>query len=624
MRLKAIILENFRAYRERITIEIDDIVALIGKNDVGKSTVLEALEIFFNNQKVKIEAEDANQAGDTSKVVIGCVFDDLPEELILDATSTTNLRREFLVNQDGDLEIHQIFNCSSSKPKPKTFTIAHHPTRPQYNDLLRLKSNDLQKRFNELGLDPDETDLRVNSDRRQAIWNSIGQKELELREVEIAIDDISDKNIWSKIQEYLPLYELFQSDRASSDADNEVQDPLKLAIKEAIKEVEDQLETIKKHVERKVTEVARRTLEKLRDMDSDLADELTPQFKSEPTWTGFKLSLVGDDNIPINKRGSGIRRLILLNFFRAEAEHKTIENGRNIIYAIEEPETSQHPDHQRMLIEALLQLSEQSNCQVLLTTHVPALAGLVPVSSLRYVERENGRPKVTSGVDFTTRTDVLSAIANTLDVLPSVRLRDRNQVKVIVCVEGPNDVNFLYHISRILNEHDKKYPSLKENPHVVVAALGGGNLKHWVDYHFLKEFGLPEFHIYDRDMDYKYQPQRDKIRSRGDGSYAELTRKRSIENYLHPAVIKAKYNITVSIGDDTDVAMMIAQKRAGEKWATLTDENRSKAMRGVKKKLNDEVVSLMTYGYLLESDTEQEMIGWMKRIADYLNDTDSH
>lgn len=53
-----------------------------------------------------------------------------------------------------------------------------------------------------------------------------------------------------------------------------------------------------------------------------------------------------------------MRRLILLNYFRAEAERQR-ESDRSIIYALEEPETAQHPDWQRMLYSALVELSEQ-------------------------------------------------------------------------------------------------------------------------------------------------------------------------------------------------------------------------------------------------------------------------
>ena len=42
-------IKNFRGYTDQ-TIELyDDLNVIIGKNDVGKSTILEALEIFFNN-----------------------------------------------------------------------------------------------------------------------------------------------------------------------------------------------------------------------------------------------------------------------------------------------------------------------------------------------------------------------------------------------------------------------------------------------------------------------------------------------------------------------------------------------------------------------------------------------
>ena len=70
----------------------------------------------------------------------------------------------------------------------------------------------------------------------------------------------------------------------------------------------------------------------------------------------------------MNKRGSGVRRLILLNFFRAKAEEKASRDNRTLIYAIEEPETSQHNEHQKILIDALKELANKGH-QILLTTH---------------------------------------------------------------------------------------------------------------------------------------------------------------------------------------------------------------------------------------------------------------
>lgn len=47
MKLREIILQNFRGYYNETRIPVDDLTALIGQNDVGKSTILEALDIFL-------------------------------------------------------------------------------------------------------------------------------------------------------------------------------------------------------------------------------------------------------------------------------------------------------------------------------------------------------------------------------------------------------------------------------------------------------------------------------------------------------------------------------------------------------------------------------------------------
>ena len=55
MRLKQIKINNFRGYKDETIVDFDNLTAFIGKNDVGKSTILEALEIFFNNKMVVCE-----------------------------------------------------------------------------------------------------------------------------------------------------------------------------------------------------------------------------------------------------------------------------------------------------------------------------------------------------------------------------------------------------------------------------------------------------------------------------------------------------------------------------------------------------------------------------------------
>mgnify|MGYP000859696881 CR=1 FL=1 len=352
MKLKSIVLKNFRSYKKEIRIDLEEnLTAFIGRNDIGKSTILEALEIFFNNQITKISPEDLCVNADDKFVVIGCEFTDFDPKIVIDATKTTNLEEEYLLNQNNNLEIHAIYDCEKKNPKPEMYAYAYHPSINLGDDLLTLKITDLKRRLDNLKIDKTEIDLRSSSEIRKAIWDSFDDLELAMKLIPLNKEDA--KKTWESLSKCLPMFALFQSDRPSTDGDPEVQDPMKMAVREALAQVEEDLNKIKDTVKEEATKVAFRTLEKLREMDPELANELVPNFQVEPRWDSiFKLSLDGDNNIPINKRGSGVRRLILLNFFRAQAERLLEDKeSTNIIYAIEEPETSQHPSNQRLLLE---------------------------------------------------------------------------------------------------------------------------------------------------------------------------------------------------------------------------------------------------------------------------------
>lgn len=51
MRIKSVSITNFRSYNGEIKVDFQNFTAIVGKNDIGKSTILEALYIFFHNGK---------------------------------------------------------------------------------------------------------------------------------------------------------------------------------------------------------------------------------------------------------------------------------------------------------------------------------------------------------------------------------------------------------------------------------------------------------------------------------------------------------------------------------------------------------------------------------------------
>lgn len=605
MKLKQVILNNFRSYSEEIKIDINDLTVLIGRNDKGKSSILEALEIFFNNKAVKIDKDDACKDTGNPIVRIGCVFTDLPTSIVLDAEAATSLADDYLLNADGDLEIHQIFDCSKGSIKSSVSAVALHPSVAGLNDLLELKNTDLKKRLKD-AVNNEQVDQRKNPEIRKALWGSA--QDLQLTLTELSLDKEDAKKIWANLQAYLPIFALFKSDRPSTDEDAEVQDPMKLAVAEAIKSVSAELEQIKAMVQDRATDVAKRTLEKLNEMAPDLAGQLNPQFKAEPKWDSlFKLTLTGDQDVPINKRGSGVRRLILLNFFRAEVERRREEaKSPGVIYAIEEPETSQHPTNQRLLVEALQDLAEQGGCQVLMTTHVPELGGMVPLDSLRYISGPNeGVDRVRRGSDAIYQT-----IADDLGVLPDKRTDDK--VKVIICVEGPHDVTCLKHMSHCLHKSDPVIPDLSAIQQAAILPVGGGTLHQWVNHHYLKGLSIPEIHIYDRDdLDPpKYLEACNAVNARGNGDWATLTKKREMENYLHPDLIKARFDVDVELEATTDIPKTIMSAVNAVEGHPLGKLNEKRT----KRILNEEVAKQMTAELLSEIDQDKEVIGWFTEI----------
>lgn len=404
MKLISIKIKNFRSYKDETSIEIDNLTAFVGKNDIGKSTILEALDIFFNDGKgvIKLDKEDINKsalAEGNSDIYISAIFTDLPPNIVIDATNETTFADEFLLNSEGNLEIIKRYPNAGAA---KVFVKANHPTNEGCADLLLKKIADYRKLITQKSIACENQ--AVNAIMRAAIWNHFSD-DLQLEEILIDTSKEDAKNIWEKIQTYLPQYSLFQSDRKNSDNDSEVQDPLKKAVQQILAEQEivTMFEDIAQRVASRLTEVSDLTLEKLREMNPEIANSLNPIIPSASAlkWSDvFKsVSICSDDNIPINKRGSGVKRLILLNFFRAEAERRLRSgNSQSIIYAIEEPETSQHSDHQKILVRSFIELSQATNTQVLLTTHSSTVVKGLDFNHLRLVSKNGTGDKCIEAV----------------------------------------------------------------------------------------------------------------------------------------------------------------------------------------------------------------------------------
>ncbi len=393
MLIKSVLIKNFRGYRKETIIPFEKLTAFVGKNDAGKSTVLEALDIFFNDGRgvAILDKTDINKsalADGETEIIIGVEFIDFPNEVVIDGTNTTTFKDEYLLNKEGNLFIVKKYKDAG---KAKVFLRAEHPNNSKCNNLHTKQNKDLVAIVEKLEL---TCDKKKNAEMRRAIWANYTD------DLQIAEKDVEFSNdVWLKLSSCLPTYSLFQSDRSNSDKDKEAQDPLKEAVKRILADdpqLQKKCREIAETVLGKLKEVTNATLEKLREMNKEVASTLSPQIPNveDLKWADvFKgVSITGDDNIPINKRGSGVKRLVLLNFFRAQAENNQKErSSRGIIYAIEEPETAQHSIHQKMLIKSLKKLSENDDVQFVITTHSSLMVKMLDFSNIRLIHQIDGK-----------------------------------------------------------------------------------------------------------------------------------------------------------------------------------------------------------------------------------------
>jgi len=617
MKLSMLHLTGFRAYQQRTSLSIGDLTAIIGRNDIGKSSLLEALDIVLGEGTMEPDDGCIHDSAQSRKPKIECEFTVDPDEVIvIDQDAETSWKAEYLLNEEDRLHVVWDFDCTKSKPKPSVSLKAVHDNK----GLLQMKITELKSLLTEEQKSDNSINKASKVSIRTAIRSLLDADVFQLRAVSLEAED--GKRAAEVISSKLPMFRLFKSDRPSTDQDGEVQDPMKEAIKEAIAECQTDIDALSEKVIAKATDWANAVIAKLNELDPDAANGLTAE-PAKPNIAGaFKIALKDQSGISINKRGSGVRRLVLLSFFRTAAE-RLVEgsSSRPVIYGVEEPETSQHPSNQKKILAALLDISQSKGRQVILTTHVPGLAAELPIGAIRFVHLAAGtQPAIAEGEEALVKS------TEALGVLP-----DPRHPKLLFYVEGDSDVEFFQGISRMMLDHGEDCIDLSSSL-VAFVPVGGSSLKHWVNKRHLESLGLEEMHVYDRDMKvdgtnkFKYEEAVNELCERG--VFAELTSKREMENYIHPsAVIAGSGDLTqidltgLSYGPEDDVAEVLGKwiyEAGGKVWADLVDdEKKDKKMSKAKKRMvKHEVLSSMTPALLDEIDQAGDVRRWLDKARE--------
>lgn len=402
MKIKSVTIENFRGYYRPVTIDFSpDITTLVGPNDIGKSTILEALDIFFNEGKgTGMSEADINNKARKKKYAttrIRVDFCDLPEKIILDNEVETTLNNEYLILADGTFAVECEFDNAQ---KRQEYVYSFRPDNTDCDGLLSKTNDKLKKILDKLQIEGVNTN--INSEMRTAIlthFDSGSEMFVEKR------DAISKTN-WNNIKKYFPDYYLFKADRNNSEHDDEIRLPIYLYLKSIFEDdtIQGYCKTLSDAVSQSIKAASVEASNILAKVDASLVSSISPRIPelSNLKWPDlFKgFSLYGENDVKIDKRGSGVRRMVLLSFFLAESKRKASSNKKVTVLAVEEPETALHYNHQKCIMKMINDSSLDAEYkQIILTTHNRHIVAQskvedVRVLSLKSKEVQINRPSL--------------------------------------------------------------------------------------------------------------------------------------------------------------------------------------------------------------------------------------
>lgn len=538
MRIRKVSIQGFRAFKEMTEINLGSFTTIVGKNDTGKSSILHALDIFFNGSP---DDGDFNKDQDPdTPIIIQVSFSEPPALLQLEEGVDTDLATEHLLDSDQYLTVKKTYARKTPK-KPKITYIVEDFSDPQYQNLCSLKEAQLNDKGKSLGLDFKKSGAGItNKNKRESIRKIAEEKNIAKQSVEIQPAEAA-----LKVLDYIPDFSLFEADESLSEEGTAFQKEFKEVIETAIGTI-DEKTNIEKKIETEIdNEIQKIHKFLLRHTDEVVSIKARPSFKwKDLVFFYLECCDKQGKEIAFAKRGSGLRRLLMVAYFQYLAQrNKTKSSMKSNIYGIEEPETYLHPGAQRELLGSFRAIAASE--QILVSSHSPVFAGSTDIENLILLIRQNGITKVLQGENLE-----LEKIAEELGVESSDQVYG---YRAVVFVEGPTDCIFFETIANTFHE-SKKLQSTFQKERIGVLPGAGNNLKHWVTRRIMKRINQRYAVILDSDRKSSSAPipqEKKRLKSdiEKDGAICFILQKREIENYLHPSVIKDKTGKEVPIGD---------------------------------------------------------------------------
>lgn len=406
MQVLSLKIENLKSIRE-LEISFEDVTALMGANNAGKSTVLKAMELFFS-ASVNLSDDDYHKRS-VDQILITLTFGLLtPAEreefgsAVIDNTIT--IQRSLGPTHENHLQYSVLTNVF-----------------PGFEG-IRLETNKTTKRveFNRLadaieGLERARNDQSVEDNMKA--WEAENTDQLELRFLRgfFGAPNVANGKLKKKTAlHFIP---------AVADADQEASKSKSPLIK-LLSDISRQIYENRQEVQTFITKVnadfeelvAPDNFPQLASISESLTTSIQQYYKDSKltaNWQnqeGIKVQFpqpviqIEDQGFPssLANVGHGLQRAALFAIIQFLAEQDAQEDGdrfeepqSDIILLIEEPEIYQHPHKQELISQAFYEICEDFSestgirFQIVFTTHSEKFIGISKFQSARILRRDS-------------------------------------------------------------------------------------------------------------------------------------------------------------------------------------------------------------------------------------------
>ncbi len=487
MTVKKLYIKNYRCFGSNPTvIEFSEsrLNALIGPNNVGKSSVLKALEILLGDKWPfgRFTEEDFHNYNLQNEIILACQFFD-----------------EISVQLSGNNSI-----------RAKGVAVGAKYLSTGYGDTsISVKYKLLQddKDFNELNFDTLDSFKSISAEIRNQLPIVITVPLAKLTTEQ-------PTNRWSVLGRLLQrVDDEFRSDESRKrNFEEKMKEAVEILRTEEFEKIEDSIREFWKEMEPK----------NLTGIELKFLD-----YDPWRLYRQFRLSVKQNDKyVPIETLSEGVQRLAVIAIYRTYlAKHQRAQNAillieepesrllpqarktlfKNAILLIEEPESYLHPQARKTLFKALKNAvsSKEKKGQIIFSTHSEDFVECENFDNILIFicNEENGSIEVRHineeklknhciALGYSTQDIRNLRISYRLKELDTQGLKEALFSNKAIIVEGPSEVELF----RFFSDAEKEQIA-------IVSARGKGNIPSI--YSFLTAFGIPCFVVIDRDSNPK-------------------------------------------------------------------------------------------------------------------------